>query len=151
MASIIRDSYSSVVKVYRIATGSIDPNTGGPSFVYNPVTTILDQDWGIVGQIQCRLDMGWLKPGDQAPDPVEATAPIPRVGTLFFDMNYDGTISLRAKDRLEAISGPLQGIFELRSIPYPAQDFIGLATFAQVQVVETAMTTLGIFPGVDVT
>jgi hypothetical protein len=151
MGSIIRDSYSSVVQVYRAATGAIDPNTGGPSYTYTAITDDVDQDYNVPGQLQCRLDLGWLEPGSQAPDPVEATAPLPRVGTLFFDLSYDGSLLLKAKDRLQTISGPVSGIFELRSIPYPAQDFLGLATFARVQVVEVSMVTLGIFPGVDIT
>jgi len=151
MGSRLRSTYSSVVQVYRAATGAIDPNTGAPSYTYSAITDDVDEDFNAPGQMLCRLALGWLEPGSMAPDPVEATAPMPRVGTLYFDLSYSGAMPLKAKDRLQTISGPVSGIFELRSIPYPAQDLIGVATFARVQIVEVSMVTLGVFPGVDVT
>jgi len=147
MASILRGSYSSIVEVYRNTKGMLN---GAPSYSFQPLTTIIDSTYLVPGQMACRLDLGWLKPGAQAPEPVEAGMPMPRVGTLFFDLLDDGTMPLLANDHLKVLSGPITGIFQLRIIPEPAQDIIGIALHAEVQVVEVSIATLGVFPGVEV-
>lgn len=147
MPSILRYSYSSLVQVYRNVKGSLN---GAPNYSWQPLTAVVDDSFNIPGQMYCRLDLGWLKPGAMAPEAQEAGVMPPRVGTLFFDLLSDGTMPITAGDRLKVLSGPITGIFSLRMIPEPAQDAIGVATHAEVQVIEESIASLGVFPGVEI-
>lgn len=147
MASVARGSYSSLVEVLRPAAGT--PVKGAPNFVWTNPKIMFDEDWGVPGQMLCNIDLGWVRPGSLAPPAFEAGVAMPRIGTLFFDVTYEGKILLTAGDRIKTINGPVVGTFELRIIPEPAKDFIGVIDHAEVQIVETSIVGKKIFPGVD--
>lgn len=147
MSSLARGSYSSLVEVLRPAKGTAIK--GAPSFVWTNPQLMFDEDWGIPGQMRCHIQLGWVRPGSLAPPAFEAGVPMPRIGTLFFDLTYSGKILLTAGDRIKTLDGPVEGTFELRVIPEPAHDFIGTLDHAEVQIVETTILGKNIFPGVD--
>jgi hypothetical protein len=110
---------------------------------------MFDDDWGIPGQMLCNIDLGWVRPGSLAPPVYEIGTFMPRMGTLFFDVTYEGKILLLAGDKIKTISGPIEGTFELIAIPEPAKDFIGVLSHAEVQIRETTILGNSIRSGVD--
>lgn len=148
MASVARASYSSVVEVLRPSKGAAF--NGAPNFTWTNPKLMFDDDWGIPGQMLCNITLGWVRPGSLAPPAFEAGVPMPRIGTLFFDVTYEGKILLTAGDRVKCLSGPIEGTFELRVIPEPAKDFIGILDHAEVQIVETTILGKNIFPGTEI-
>jgi hypothetical protein len=147
--SMIRFMYSSTVQVTRLGMG------GGPGIVdgaaeYTWVksTDIIDPYWGIPGQMKCRLDLQFVRPGLNAPMPAEAGSVIPRAGTLFCDIPEDLSF-IRAGDILEVIAGAYEGAtFEITAIPELAQDVLG-PVHMEAQIVEKAIQTGSRWPGVE--
>lgn len=136
-ASSPRWLYRTTANVLRVAA-TVDAN-GGISMVYNQLTDILDPYLNVPGQLLCRLDLNFVRPGkDQPPAVVAGRAP-DRVGVLFYDILTDdsGVPYIRAGDRIQCIAGPIFGTFEIRTIPDVAQDYTG-AHHCEVQVVEVS-------------
>ena len=100
------------------------------------------QEWVTVGQVTCRLDLNFVRPGkDQPPAIVAGRAP-DRVGLMFFMPGVD----VRAGDHIRTVSGPVDGTFEVRVVPDPAVGY-GTAHHMEVQVVEVSQALAGLFPG----
>ena len=147
MASIARVSYSSLVEVLRYKSGT--SLKGAPSFVWEIPNIVFDQDWGVPGQMLCNIDLQWVRPGSMTPPAYESGVAIPRIGTLFFDLTYTGEILLKAGDKIKTISGPVVGTFDIRVIPEPAKDIIGVVDHAEAQIVETSIVGKNLYPGTD--
>ena len=107
------------------------------SVSWAPVTDILDPYQDAPGLMACRLDLQFTRPGKDAPMPLVAGRAPDRVGVLFYDMPADasGLPLLKAGDRLQMVSGPIAGTFELRQVPEIAQDYLG-AHHGESQVIE---------------
>lgn len=147
MGSIIRGSYSSTVEILRTKTGR--PLKGAPNFSWENPDIIFDEDWGIPGQMMCNIDLQWVRPGMTALPAFEAGSVIPRRGTVFFDLTYDKKILVKGGDRLRAIQGPIEGLFELRVIPAVAKDFFGLIDHVEAEIIEVGILGQHVFPGTD--
>lgn len=138
--SPLRHLYRSQVQVFRLS-GSFD--LGAPSYVWEPLTAVLDPVLNIPGQMLCRIDLQFLRPGKDAPMPIVAGRPPDRTGTMF----YDAIPMILAGDRFVCTAGPIVGTFELRQVPEPAQDYFAVHHFEN-QVIEVAQTVAGvIYPG----
>jgi hypothetical protein len=112
---------------------------GGMSVTWSAVTDILDPYQAGPGLMACRLDLQFTRPGKDAPMPLVAGRAPDRVGVLFYDMPADvnGLPLLKAGDRLQMVSGPIAGTFELRQTPEPAQGYAGIH-HAENQIVEVS-------------
>jgi hypothetical protein len=132
-----RGLYRSVAQVMRLQP-TLQAG-GGMSVSWAAVTDILDPFLATPGQIACRLDLQFSRPGKDAPQPLVAGRAPDRVGVLFYDMPADvnGLPLIKAGDRFQLVSGPIQGTFELRQSPEIAQDYIG-AAHAENQVTEVS-------------
>lgn len=145
----MRALYRSVVQVLRL---SATVSGGVATTTWAPVPDMVDPVWGVAGQLQCRLDLQFTRPGKDIQMPLVAGRAPDRTAVAFFDCAADsnGALLVRAGDRLECISGPVQGTFEIRVIPEVAQDFIG-AHHVEIQVIETSQAlqpgSLTPFPG----
>lgn len=97
-----RHLYSSIVEVYRLTDMIVD---GYSVNSWHRVESMLDPCLGSVGMIQCRLAIGFARPGkDVLVAPVAGRVP-DRIGVMFCDLTPD----LRAGDRIKAIQGPVAG------------------------------------------
>lgn len=83
--------------------------------------------------IKCRIDLGFLRPGLDAPPPDEAGKIPDRVGLMLYSANSP----ILWGDHIQAIDGPIQGIFTINGRPDVAQGF-GSAHHMEVQVKEVA-------------
>jgi hypothetical protein len=126
-----------VVQVLRL-TPSLAPG-GGMTTAWNPLSDILDPWLDEPGLMACRLDLGFLRPGQDQPAPFVAGRAPDRVGVAYFDVATDasGHLLIEAGDRLQCVAGPITGTFEIRVIPGAAQSFTG-AHHVEVQVIETS-------------
>lgn len=125
---------------------------GGLAMTWNQVTDIVDSYLNIPGQLSCRIDLLFTRPGKDQPQAAVAGRAPDRVGVMFFDPTTDdaGVPTVRAGDRIQCIAGPVYGTFEIRVIPEPAQDYVG-SHHLEVQVVEVSQAlappTATPFPG----
>jgi hypothetical protein len=133
--------YRSVVQVLRLS--STLQAGGGMSVSWAPITDVVDRMLGTPGMLRCRLDIGFLRPGKDQFAPLVAGRAPDRVGVAYYDPVVDGSSNplVKAGDRLQCVSGPIFGMFEVRVIPDVAQDFIG-ANHVEVQVIEVAQALL---------
>lgn len=115
---------------------------GTPVMNWQPVTDIIDPALGVPGEMMCRLDLSFIRPGKDQLMPIVAGRAPDRVGVLF----YDVTDKVKAGDRITILSGPVTGTFEIRVVPDPAVDLTN-AHHMEVQVIEVAQALAGIFPG----
>lgn len=129
--------YSSVCQVLRLNPAF--NSGGGMSLAWDKVATVVDHYLNEPGLLQCRLDLTFLRPGKDQPAPVVAGRAPDRVGVCFFDPapDADGASLVRAGDRLQCVSGPISGTFEIRLIPDVAQALTG-AHHIEVQVIEVS-------------
>jgi len=145
-----RALYRSVVQVMRL-TPAFVPG-GSMSVSWGVIPDMVDPYWGVPGQMQCRLDLQFTRPGKDVQMPLVAGRAPDRVGLLFFDLVPDdqGRLLIKAGDRIVMVSGPVTGTFQLNQIPEPAQDYIG-AHHGETQVVEVSQAlepgSLTPFPG----
>ena len=116
--SAMRHLYESVLEVYR--DGVL-------------LTTVVDAVLGTPGQLQCRLAMGYVRPGRDLPLEITAGRSADRDGLLFCDY----TTNLQAGDHIKAISGPHAGVFELRTRPDGAKGY-GTVHHLEVPYIEVA-------------
>lgn len=132
-----RGLYRSVAQVLRLQP-TLQAG-GGMSVSWQQVTDMLDPYLAAPGQISCRLDLQFTRPGKDAPMPLAAGRAPDRVGVLFYDMPADvnGLPLVKAGDRFQMVSGPITGTFELRQVPEVAQDYVGVA-HAENQVIEVS-------------
>ncbi len=136
----MRHLYNSRVDVLRLFEGEFQFGTLTQS--YAKLTTVVDPVLGVPGELQCRLDMQWVRPGKDQPVPVQAGRAPDRVGLLFCDYGVD----LRAGDRIRPTAGPITGVFEIRVVPDAAVDY-SFAHHIEVQIIEVAQSLVGVFPG----
>jgi hypothetical protein len=133
----LRMFYTSICQVKRM-----DPvygETGAMALTWNNVSTIVDPVLNVAGLLQCRLDLSFLRPGKDQPAPIVAGRAPDRVGVCYFDLASDGNGAplVTAGDRLECVSGPIFGTFEIRLIPDVAQS-LAWAHHIEVQVIEVS-------------
>lgn len=133
----MRALYTSVCNVLRI-TPVLDDG-GSMSVSWAQLTAIVDPYVALPGQIACRLDLGFIRRGIDMPMPLVAGRAPDRVGVAFFDCMTDinGLPLVLAGDRLQCVSGPITGIFDIRQVPDVAQQFTG-AHHVEVQVIEVS-------------
>jgi len=112
---------------------------GGMAIAWNVVDTMVDPYLDTPGQLLCKLDLLFVRPGKDQPPSIAAGRAPDRVGVLFYDILTDdsGVPAVRAGDRIQCIAGPIFGTFEIRAIPDVAQDYVG-ANHCEVQVVEVS-------------
>lgn len=133
----MRHLYSSRVAVLRLDSTIVH---GTPQLDWVKLGYIIDPDLGVPGELSCRIDLGFQRPGRDAPMAVVAGRAPDRIGIMFCDVTGD----LRAGDRIDCLTGPVTGVFELRQTPDPAVDY-GTAHHLEVQIVEVAQNMAG-FP-----
>lgn len=116
--------FSSVVKVQRL----VRTRTDGPS-----VMAWVDQE-APLNAIRCRLDLSFLRPGKDIPPAYDAGVIPDRIGIMFCR-----PVDLRAGDRIVAVSGPVVGTFDIKSIPDIALAYSS-GHHIEVQIVETVQS-----------
>lgn len=75
---------------------------------------VLSTTWQSVpgmSSLQCRLEVGFYRPGKDQPLPIQAGRAPDRVAVLWVAPSTD----LRPGDHLECVSGPVSGTWELRT------------------------------------
>ena len=149
--SPLRALYRSLVQVTRLV--SLLGTGGSLSMTWQNVPDVLDPYLpDKPGQMYCRLDVGFMRPGKDQPQPFAAGRAPDRVALMFFDPATDqgGRSLVRSGDRFTCLAGPVYGVWELRLIPEVAQDYVA-AHHMEVQVVEVsqALAAGGLtpFPG----
>jgi hypothetical protein len=124
----VRHLYSSIVRVERMQMTRVN---GRPSTQWAPVTGL--------EAVLCRLNIGFVRPGDALPA-YEAGKAQDRSGIMFCDV-----LPLKAGDRVVAISGPVDGTFEVRTIPDSAVGYAE-AHHMEFQIWEVNQNLAGKFP-----
>lgn len=118
---------------------------GTPTMTWSQLSTVIDPTLGVPGEMACRLDLTFQRPGKDQPQVIVAGRAPDRTGLLFFDA-FPG---VKAGQRIRVLSGPAAGaVFEIRVVPDPAQGFAA-THHMEVQVVEVAQRLQGVFPGTD--
>jgi hypothetical protein len=132
-----RALYSSVVQVLRL-TPVLNANFG-MDVTWAPISDIVDVVEDTPGLLQCRLAIGYLRPGKDQLPPIVAGRPQDRYGVVYYDPLTDssGVPLVKAGDRLLCVSGPISGTWEMRNIPDQLQGYRG-AAHVEAQVVEVA-------------
>jgi hypothetical protein len=138
----MRHLFNSRCEVLRLSGQMVD---GTPTLSWTKVGGVVDPVLGTPGELMCRLDLTFQRPGKDQPMPIVAGRAPDRVGVMFFD----ATDNIVAGDRIHCLAGPLTGTFEIRSIPDPAVAYAA-AHHGEVQVIEVSQTLPGIFPGATV-
>ncbi len=134
----MRHLFHTRAEVLRL-TGAL--TNGVPIMSWDKVTTVIDATLGVPGELMCRLDLSFLRPGKDQPMPAVAGRAADRIGVMFFS----ATDLLQAGDRVHTLVGPVQGTFEIRNNPDPAADFSSAHHF-EVQVIEVAQRVQNGFP-----
>lgn len=124
----IRHLYISRAEVHRLKMTFVN---GAARHEWGKLSEIVDDRLGTPGELMCRLDLNFVRPGKDQPSPLVAGRAIDRVGVLF----CDATPYLLAGDRLKMVGGPITGTFELKATPDGAIDFSNVHHF-EVQVSE---------------
>lgn len=133
----LRGMYLYTVEVYE---ASITLNKGSMSSSWVKITDMVDPLHGIPGEMKCRIDFGFLRPGKDAPSPITAGRAPDRVGVMVFD----ATPYVRGGNLIRIKEGPMTGTYELKSNPDPAVGY-GSIHHLEVQVIEVAQSAIG-FP-----
>lgn len=131
----LRSLYASTVEIYRNQMSNVN---GSMVTTWVKISDTVDPKHGIPGEMKCRADIGFIRPGRDTPSPVVAGRAPDRVGVLFFDY----TPHVKAGDRIRFKSGPITGTFELKAWPDPAVDFSSVHHL-EVQIVEVAQSAAG--------
>lgn len=133
----LRMFYTSTCQVLRNVP-SMDAG-GGMTLGWTAITDVVDPILDQPGLLQCRLDLQLVRPGKDQPAPIVAGRAPDRVGVAFYDLatGPGGVPLVKAGDRLEAVTGPVFGTFEIRVIPDVAQSLIG-GHHVEVQIVEVS-------------
>lgn len=107
---------------------------------WQKVNATFDSKLGSPGEMKCRLDLQYLRPGKDAPQPIQAGVAPDRVGLLF----CLPSLELKAGQVLKCVSGPVMGTFMLKAVPDIAVGF-GAAHHIECQVYEIGQNTVN-FP-----
>lgn len=134
----MRHLYNSRAEIHRLSGALVD---GTPTLTWSKIAETPDPILNTAGELMCRLDLNYVRPGKDQPMPVVAGRAPDRVGLLMFDT----TSVVKAGDRVHMLTGPIVGTFEIRVIPDPAVGFAA-AHHMEVQVVEVAQQLPGLFP-----
>lgn len=126
----MRHLFNTRVEVLRL---NVDMSTGRPLQTWQKLSVIVDPVLAVPGEMMCRLDLIFQRPGKDQPMPIVAGRAPDRVGLMFFD----ATLEIRSGDRFHVIDGPVQGTFEIRVMPDPAQSFV-FAHHMEAQIIEVA-------------
>lgn len=135
----MRHLFNSRVEVLRL---SAQVTNGVPITEWNKIAAVADPYLTEPGELMCRLDLVFVRPGKDQPMPLVAGRAPDRTGVMFFTY----TTAVRAGDRIRCLAGPVSGTFELRAIPDTAVGF-SAAHHCEVQVIEVAQALVGVFPG----
>lgn len=135
----MRHLYMSRCEVLRFTSLMVN---GTPTQSWGKIDAVVDPRLGVPGELMCRINLGFLRPGVDQPVPLVAGRAPDRSGVMFFDP----TGAIKAGDRVRTLSGPVTGTFEIRVIPEPAIDYRG-AHHMEVQIVEVAQQLTGQFVG----
>lgn len=134
----LRSMYSSTVEIWENKMTVVN---GSMRTSWQKIAEMADPKHGVPGEMRCRADLGFMRPGKDAPSPITAGRAPDRVGVLAFDP----TPYVKAGHRIKFIAGPHTGIFELKAIPDPATDFSSVHHL-EVQIIEVAQAAVD-FPG----
>jgi len=128
----MRHLFSSTVEILESITDIVD---GARVQAWNKSTAKYDPVCA-PGEMKCRLDLIFLRPGKDAPAPVVAGRTPDRTGVMY--CSY--TPNLRGGHIIKVIQGPYLGsLFLIKMRPDEAQDFKG-THHIEVQVNEVAQT-----------
>lgn len=132
-----RALYSSVVQVLRLS--AVLSADFGMDLSWAALTGIVDVLQDQPGLLQCRLDIGALRPGKDQLPPLVAGRPQDRYGVAYFDpvLDSSGNMMVRAGDRFLCVAGPITGTWEMRNIPDQLQGY-RTAAHVECQIVEVA-------------
>src|SRR6188768_2142122 len=136
----IRHLYISRAEIFRLKMTFVK---GAARNDWAKLDEIVDVRHGVPGEMMCRLDLNFVRPGKDQPSPLVAGRAIDRVGVLF----CDATPNLLAGDRLKFVGGPITGTFELKATPDGAIDLSNVHHF-EVQVSEISPSAAR-FPGAE--
>lgn len=121
--------FSSTVKVQRL-TKSVQDGMA--------VTEWKDVTTSPLSRFKCRLDLNFLRPGKDAPPAYEAGVAPDRIGVMF----CRASVPLRAGDRIVTVAGPVEGVFDIKTIPDVAINFSS-GHHIEVQIVESVQNFQG--------
>ncbi len=138
----MRHLYNTRAEVLRLSGDLVD---GAPRLTWQKITDMVDPLLGMPGEMMCRLDLSYLRPGRDAPQPIVAGRAQDRSGLLFCDV----TTKLKAGDRIRTLISPTIGVFELPSIP-DVQPGFSVGHHIEIFVIEVAQQLVGVFPGGEV-
>lgn len=134
--SRMRHLYASRVELYELIR---ETGTGtSPTGTWTKVTDMVDPLLGVAGEMKCRLDLGFIRPGRDTPAQPVAGRALDRVGVLFCDLSP----YLRAGMRVRCVQGDVYGMFEIRVVPDLSPD-MNAVRHIEVQVVECAQSLSG--------
>lgn len=133
----LRGMYAYTVEVYET---QITVEKGSMKTSWVKIDEIIDPILNVPGEMKCRIDWGFLRPGKDAPSPIVAGRAPDRVGVMAFDY----TPHVKGGHRIRIKEGPMTGTYELKSHPDPAVGY-GSVHHLEVQVVEVAQSAVG-FP-----
>jgi hypothetical protein len=117
-------------EIYRLV---LDMSDGVPDQSWQKIDSIVDPYLGVPGELMCRIDFGYQRPGKDQPMPVVAGRAPDRVGLMIFSP----TDHVLAGDRFKCVAGPIQGTFEIRTNPDVAVAY-ARAHHMEVQIIEVA-------------
>lgn len=126
----MRHLFNTRVEVLRLSAVLVN---GLASMTWQKVPVVVDPFLGTPGEMMCRIDLVFQRPGKDQPMPLVAGKAPDRVGLMAFDPTED----VLAGDRVHCLDGPVQGTFELRVMPDPVQGY-SVAHHMEVQVVEVS-------------
>lgn len=105
---------------------------------WQKLTIVVDAFAATPGELMCRIDLNFQRPGKDQPMQMVAGRAPDRVGLMFFDPTND----IQSGDRIHCLDGPVQGTFEIRVMPDPAVGY-GPAHHMEVQIVEVSQNMRG--------
>lgn len=126
----MRHLYHTRAEILRL---NLDMEDGAPTSTWQKVDDIIDPVLNVAGEMMCRIDLAYQRPGKDQPMPVVAGRAPDRVGVMFFDASDQ----IKSGDRIHCLVGPVQGTFEMRVMPDPAAGY-SMAHHMEVQIVEVA-------------
>lgn len=138
----MRHLYNCLVEVLQLSGGLV---YGTPTLTWDVIGDTPDPVLGVTGQMMCRISLGVVRPGKDAPMPIVAGRAPDRVGVMYFDPSD----AVKAGQRIHILDGPFLGTFEIRAMPDVAV-MGATAHHMEVQVIEVAQAASGAFPGATV-
>lgn len=127
----MRHLYNTRCEVLRL---TVDMQDGLATQTWQKLDAIVDPYLAVPGEVMCRIDLIFQRPGKDQPQPIVAGRAPDRVGLMFLD----ATDEIVSGDRFHILDGPVAGTFEIRVMPDPAQAYGPMAHHMEVQVIEVA-------------